>query len=196
MDQNGDVIWAIDLDPAEKGVYGQIIEIDWESDSFIVVATSFYDLLSGYVESLEKGEITVELDNSNRTKKQKDINTTNLDDYFTNDGALEFKNYQKQLKYIEKNTNAPDLDDRTFNDGDEVVLYGTVKPNFETNQHQMLAFYIGEILIQGNMDNLKNMKGNRSYHIFSVKLKVNVKNRLLIFNKKEYSILEYEEIEV
>lgn len=52
---NGDIFWAIDLNPAEGGIPGQIIEVDWEGTSHKVIADSFDKFLESYVEELEAG---------------------------------------------------------------------------------------------------------------------------------------------
>jgi cell wall assembly regulator SMI1 len=194
MEQNGDVFWAIDLDPGEAGINGQIIEVDWECDSYRVIADSFNDFLLKYVESLEGGKIDIELEKSVNIKTSKNIETTSLEDYFTDDAELEYQKYLSHLSYVDKSTNAPDLNERDFNDGDEIVLYGSIVPNHETNLHKLNALYIGEITIGGRLDGLKNRKGNDLYHVYSVKLKVNVKKGFLT-KTREYSILEYNEID-
>lgn len=56
MDFNADVFWALDFDPVQAGVNGQLIEVDWEATSWRVVARSFADFLAGYVQNLEAGE--------------------------------------------------------------------------------------------------------------------------------------------
>lgn len=194
MDSNGDVIWAIDLDPGETGINGQIIEIDWESESIRVTAQSFYHFFQRYVELLEGGKINVELEKRSNVKRQMDLKTTGVHDYFENNAELEYQNYLNQLSYVEKSTKASSIDKENFSDGDEIILYGSIIPNQETNQHKMNAMYIGEITINGRLDELKNRIGNDLYHIYSVKLKVSITKRLFV-KKLEYSILEYKEIE-
>jgi len=194
MEQNGDVFWAVDLDPGETGINGQIIEVDWECDSYRVIAESFNDLFFKYVKSLESGKIDIELEKSVNIKTNKNIETTSLEDYFTDDAELEYQKYLNQLSYVENSTNTSDLDESDFNDDDEIVLYGAIIPNHKTNQHKMNALYIGTINITGNLEELKNRKGNDLYHVYSVKLKVIVKKGFLT-KKREYSILEYKEIE-
>ena len=58
LDCNGDVFWAIDLAPADGGKVGQVIEVDWESCSWKVIADSFADFLENYVTALERGDYT------------------------------------------------------------------------------------------------------------------------------------------
>lgn len=53
MDCNSDIFWAMDFDPQEGGVIGQIIEVDFEGASWRVVADSFERFFHGYVSSLE-----------------------------------------------------------------------------------------------------------------------------------------------
>ena len=53
MDCNGDIFWAMDFDPDEGGVAGQIIEVDFEGASWKVIADSFEEFLNSYVSSLE-----------------------------------------------------------------------------------------------------------------------------------------------
>ena len=59
MDCNSDVFWAIDFDPDEGGVAGQIIQVDFEGASWKVIADSFEDLLTTYVSGLEGNEYQV-----------------------------------------------------------------------------------------------------------------------------------------
>ena len=59
LECNGDVFWAMDLAPADGGVVGQIIEVDWESCSWAVIANSFHELFSAYVTDLESGRYDV-----------------------------------------------------------------------------------------------------------------------------------------
>lgn len=59
MDCNGDVFWAVDLAPAEGGQVGQLIEVDWESCSWRVVADSFADFLEQYANRLEAGSYRI-----------------------------------------------------------------------------------------------------------------------------------------
>ena len=59
LDCNGDVFWAIDFDPSDGGVVGQIVEVYWEGNSWKVIADSFKDLLSTYVLSLEANEYRI-----------------------------------------------------------------------------------------------------------------------------------------
>ena len=58
LECNGDVFWAMDFSPAAGGKEGQIIEVDWESCSWKVIADSFVDFLDKYVTTLERGEYT------------------------------------------------------------------------------------------------------------------------------------------
>ncbi len=58
LECNGDVFWAMDFSPAAGGTEGQIIEVDWESRSWKVVADSFADFLENFVTALERGELT------------------------------------------------------------------------------------------------------------------------------------------
>lgn len=53
MDSNGDVFWAVDFNPAAGGNPGQIIEVDWESVSYKVIAPSFEAFLKAYLEQLK-----------------------------------------------------------------------------------------------------------------------------------------------
>jgi len=53
---NGDRIWALDLDPADGGTPGQIIEIDWECGYQAVIADSFETMFREYVSALEAGD--------------------------------------------------------------------------------------------------------------------------------------------
>lgn len=55
MDSNGDVFWALDFAPAEGGTPGQIIQVDLEGCDWKVIATSFDEFFSNYVNSLEAG---------------------------------------------------------------------------------------------------------------------------------------------
>lgn len=55
MESNGDVFWALDFSPAPGGTAGQIIEVDWESCSWSVIAESFEQFLEQYVDDLEAG---------------------------------------------------------------------------------------------------------------------------------------------
>ena len=55
LDCNGDIFWAIDLDPADGGTVGQIIQVDWEGCDWKVVAESFESFLNEYVTALETG---------------------------------------------------------------------------------------------------------------------------------------------
>ena len=59
MDCNGDVFWALDFNPANGGVAGQVIEVDWECCSWTVIAKSFQELLESYVDELEAGAFQV-----------------------------------------------------------------------------------------------------------------------------------------
>jgi cell wall assembly regulator SMI1 len=59
LECNGDVFWAIDFSPADGGTIGQVIEVDWESCSWKVVANSFVELLESYVVDLEAGRYVV-----------------------------------------------------------------------------------------------------------------------------------------
>jgi len=56
LECNGDVFWAMDFSPAAGGKEGQIVEVDWESCSWKVVADSFVDFFENYVTALERGE--------------------------------------------------------------------------------------------------------------------------------------------
>ena len=56
LECNGDVFWAMDFSPAAGGRKGQIIEVDWESCSWKVVADSFVEFFENYVTALEEGE--------------------------------------------------------------------------------------------------------------------------------------------
>ncbi|MDH5324763.1 MAG: SMI1/KNR4 family protein [Gammaproteobacteria bacterium] len=193
MDLNGDRFWAVDLDPGKNGVRGQIIAVDWECDKFLVIADSFLDFFQTYVNTLESGTLNIELDKSKSIKSANKLQDNNMDEYFTDAAELEMQHYGRQIEYVENSTNAPDLDENDFNNGDEIVLYGTIKPNYETGQHTMKAFYIGDIVINGNLDELINVKGNRLYHVYAVKLKVNVTKRLF-FKDRNYTILECKEL--
>ena len=55
MESNGDIFWAMDFAPASGGDMGQIIEVDWECNSWKVIAKSFPDFLSDYVTGLLNG---------------------------------------------------------------------------------------------------------------------------------------------
>lgn len=59
MDSNGDIFWAIDLNPAEGGKPGQIIAVDWEGCSWKVVAGSFAEFIQQYADRLERGEYRI-----------------------------------------------------------------------------------------------------------------------------------------
>ncbi len=59
MDSNGDIIWALDLAPAEGGTVGQVIKIYWEDISWAVVASSFAEFLHTYASQLEAGEFEI-----------------------------------------------------------------------------------------------------------------------------------------
>ena len=53
MDCNSDIFWAMDFDPADGGIAGQIIEVDFEGGSWRVISKSFEDFFSAYIEGLE-----------------------------------------------------------------------------------------------------------------------------------------------
>jgi molybdopterin molybdotransferase len=53
MDCNSDIFWAMDFDPDEGGVAGQIIEVDFEGAAWKVIADSFEDFFDTHVSSLE-----------------------------------------------------------------------------------------------------------------------------------------------
>ena len=55
MECNGDVFWAIDLNPAAGGTIGQMIEVDWEGCSWKVIASSFSHFFEQYLAKLESG---------------------------------------------------------------------------------------------------------------------------------------------
>lgn len=59
MDSNGDVFWALDMNPAEGGTPGQIIEVDLEGCSWIVVTDSFGSFIRNYAKELEAGAYRV-----------------------------------------------------------------------------------------------------------------------------------------
>ena len=52
-DMNGDVHWFLDLDPAPGGRPGQVVRVDVECSSWVVLAASWTDLLVRYAEDLE-----------------------------------------------------------------------------------------------------------------------------------------------
>lgn len=58
LECNGDVFWDLDFSPAAGGKKGQVIEVDWEGNSWKVIADSFADFLENYVTGLERGEYT------------------------------------------------------------------------------------------------------------------------------------------
>ena len=55
MECNGDVFWALDMNPAEDGEPGQVIEVDWEGCSWKVVSDSFESFMRDYIVRLESG---------------------------------------------------------------------------------------------------------------------------------------------
>lgn len=59
MESNGDVFWALDMNPAEKGTPGQLIEVDWEGCTWKVIADSFERFLDSYAASLEAGNYQI-----------------------------------------------------------------------------------------------------------------------------------------
>lgn len=59
MDCNGDVFWALDFAPAAGGLSGQMIRVDLEGCDWRVVAPSFREFLSAYVQSLEGGKFSI-----------------------------------------------------------------------------------------------------------------------------------------
>lgn len=193
-DMNGDVIHAIDLDPGEGGVVGQIIHLDWEADVCEVVADSFTDFLEQYVQALEAGKIRIELEKSGKHHSGKSLEAVGIDEYFTDDATETYQNYQKQLKYVEGKTKQPDMEESDFNDGDVVTLYGTIEPNHESRVHKFNAFYVGTIPIQGNLEVLKGAKGPLSHHVFAVDLKVSLKKYFLIHVRK-YTIQGFRELD-
>jgi len=62
MDCNSDIFWAMDFDPEDGGVVGQIIEVDFEGASWKVIADSFEGFLHTHVTSLEANEYQFILD--------------------------------------------------------------------------------------------------------------------------------------
>jgi len=72
---NGDVLRYIDYDPAPSGDQGQIIEVDFQSGSWKVIAPSFEALLEQYFQDLTNGQYTVD-EHGDITKI--DQNTENL----------------------------------------------------------------------------------------------------------------------
>ena len=52
---NGELIWYLDMDPAEGGQMAQIVYEDAEDFTLRVVATSFEDLLDKYLRDLDAG---------------------------------------------------------------------------------------------------------------------------------------------
>jgi len=194
MNMNGDVFHAIDMDPGETGVAGQIIQVDWECDVFEVIAHSFTEFLQKYIEALESGKIEIELDKSVNIKTEKKLDEVGINEYFTNDANETFLNYQKQIKYVEEKTNIPELKEQSFNDGDEITLYGTVQPDHDKQLHKFTAFYIGTLPIHGNLDALKEIKGTLAHHVFAIKLKVSLKKYLFIHVRK-YTILDIKELD-
>lgn len=59
MDSNGDVFWALDMNPAEGGSPGQVIAVDLEGCSWMVVADSFGSFIRDYAQALEDGAYRV-----------------------------------------------------------------------------------------------------------------------------------------
>ncbi|MDX1604981.1 MAG: SMI1/KNR4 family protein [Candidatus Competibacterales bacterium] len=56
---NGDVLRFLDFDPAPGGQSGQVIEVDFESGCYQVVAPSLTDFLVDYADGLERGDYAV-----------------------------------------------------------------------------------------------------------------------------------------
>lgn len=52
-DMNGDVHWFLDFDPAPGGMPGQVVRVDVECSSWVVLAASWTELLVRYAEDLE-----------------------------------------------------------------------------------------------------------------------------------------------
>jgi len=69
MECNGDVFWALDFNPADGGVEGQVIEVDWEGCSWTVIAHSFEKLMEDYVDDLESGAFRI--DDGQPTKQRR-----------------------------------------------------------------------------------------------------------------------------
>ena len=57
---NGDVSWLIDLDPAEGGAVGQIVEEDLEFSRLHVVAASLDALFTQLLADLDDGKLCVD----------------------------------------------------------------------------------------------------------------------------------------
>jgi len=57
---NGSIIWYVDMDPAEGGNVGQIIEEDAEDLSIRVIANSLSELFNLYIKDLENGAFTTD----------------------------------------------------------------------------------------------------------------------------------------
>ena len=56
---NGDVFRYLDFDPAQGGVTGQIIEVDYEGVRWEVLASSFTNLLEIHAANLENGQFHI-----------------------------------------------------------------------------------------------------------------------------------------
>jgi cell wall assembly regulator SMI1 len=62
-EQNGDLTWFLDYDPAPGGIPGQVIRVDIESDQFLVCTNSFTEFLDDFVNAFEQGDIDIEDEN-------------------------------------------------------------------------------------------------------------------------------------
>ena len=71
---NGDVFRYLDFDPADGGTPGQVIEVDPESCSYKVLASSFGELIEIYASELLEGKYSVDDEHYIELEEQDDMN--------------------------------------------------------------------------------------------------------------------------
>jgi len=176
-DNGGNGMLAIDLDPGDKGVIGQVIAL--YEDGTELVADSYREFMEATLRDIESGKLQWDVDGGGF------IENDDNDKY-------EDQNYKHHKIIQEVKDESPTYDDlKQLQHGDEIVLVGSMKLNIGKNKHQLLLN--GEIIkVHGNL--AKTSIGPKSNSpLFKLKIRVGKKS-LLGFGSADYEIITSERI--
>ncbi len=132
MQLEGIRTWYLDLDPAPGGAVGQVITVDPDAGRWCVVATSFSDLLSDYVDQLEEGKASPDGDATSGS----------------GDARAEIERMEGRGAALAASMSYEDL--LAVSEGSEVQIVGSMRRSAGSGRY-WFAVRGGEVLVEGSL---------------------------------------------
>ena len=175
-DNGGSGSLIMDLDPGKQGHYGQIFAA--YEDGNELLASNFRELFSNVIQDIQSGKLIWKDDEDGFGKKS---TKKELDEDIALEQRVKLANKVSKLDVLLQ-----------AKSGDEILITGSLKPNYKSHKHQ-LFLKGGYVIISGEISRIKSPMANMP-PMAKIRIKVGA-NRLFGLMDPIYKILSCDSLE-